>query len=440
MAEQTSSLSSALLAANQKLLSLRAHMQALQAQRQADDAAKLPAANMPGAKLPAMPAAAPNVPAAIAALPAHLGWGSHTLTAVARRRQQGLVQSPASSWEPPPPAPMPDSLPAPAIPAPPDTLVLYPDMALAMLRQEMTAPGRLWLLLRHLDTDGRGWLHIDLVKERLTTRDAPLRICGWRQLRNLLRAGEGVFWQRDAVQRDAGRIWLRSTIKVALALGVPRLTGRAVELPLQTLTAGMGAVRAHFYASFHGGRACASERHAGSKPIARETLARLTGVSRRGQRGYEKIAGIRAQTNYAIGPRLDAETKEELAWEKGQALFTLQDYRGYQGRQRQRYLAWQLPNSYHAPHARRGRGRQKRLNRQLALARRQDALCTQRDAGNVIVATEAAATRQQRYYPGGAQAARAYNRHPQATVYWQGRGERRQRVGLWYVLGEGKER
>lgn len=426
MAEQTSSLSSALLAANQKLLSLRAHMQA---QRQADDAAKLPAANMPGAKLPALPAAAPNIPAAIAALPAHLGWGSHALTVLARRRQQGLVQSPAPSWEPPPPAPMPDSLPAPAIPAPPDTLVLYPDMALAMLRQEMTAPGRLWLLLRHLDTDGRGWLRIDLAKERLTRAGAPLRICGWRQLRNLLRAGEGVFWQRDAT-----RIWLRSTIKVALALGVPRLTGRAVELPLQTLTAGMGMVRAHFYASFHSGRA--SERHPGSKPIARKTLARLTGVSRRGQRGYEKIAGIRAQTNYAIGPRVDAETEEELAWQKGQALFTLQDYRGYQGRQRQRYLAWQLPNSYHAPHARRGRGRQKRLNRQLALARHQDALCTQRDAGNVMAAGEAAATRQQRYYPGGATAARAYNRCPQGTVYWQGRGGQQRQFGLWYVLGE----
>ena len=248
-------------------------------------------------------------------------------------------------------------------------------------------------------------------------------------MRNLLRAGEGVFWQRGA-----DRIWLRSTVKAALALGVSRLTGRPVELPVQTLTAGIGAVRAHFYASFHSGRA--RERHAGSKPIARETLARVTGVSRRCQRGYEEIAGIRAQTNYAIGPRADGETEKELAWQKGQALFTLQDYRGCQGRQRQRYLAWQLPNSYHAPHARRGRGRQKRLNRQLALARHQDALCTQRDAGNVIVAGEAAATCRQRYYPQGAQAARAYNRRPHEMVYWQGGGGQRQRFRLWYALGE----
>lgn len=423
MAEQTSSLSPALLAANQKLLALRAQMQA---QRQVDSAAKL------------LPAAATNIPTAIAALPAHLGWGSHALTAAVRRRQRRLAQSPTPSWEtPPPPTPVP--LPATDKPAAPDTLVLFPDVALAMLRQELTAPGRLWLLLRHLDTDGRGWLRIDLIKERLTRAGAPLRICGWRQLRNLLRAGEGVFWQRDAGQQDTDRIWLRSTVKVALALGVSRLTGRAVELPVQMLTAGMGVVRAHFYASFHSGRACASERHAGSKPIARETLARLTGVSRRGQRGYEKIAGIRAQTNYAIGPHRDAETEEELAWQKGQALFTLQDYRGYQGRRRECYLAWQLPNSYHAPHAHRGRGRQKRLNRQLALARRQDDLCTQRDAGNVIVAAEkAAATRRQRYYPQGAQAARAYNRRPQETVYWQGRGGQRRQFGLWYALGEGR--
>lgn len=414
MAEQTSSLSPALLAANQKLLALRAQ---IQAQRRVDRAAKLPAAKLP--------AAAPNIAVAITALPAHLGWGSHALAAAVRCRQRGLDQAPTLSWKLPPS--MPDSLPATDSPVASDILVLYPDVALAMLRQEMTAPGRLWLLLRHLDTDGRGWLRIDLAKERLTTRDAPLRICGWRQLRNLLRAGEGVFWQRDA-----DRIWLRSTAKVALALGVPRLTGRAVELPLPVLTAGIGMVRAHFYASFHSGRA--SERHLGSKPIARETLVRVTGVSRRGQRGYEKIAGIHTQTNYALGPRRDAETEEDLAWQKGQALFTLQDYRGYQGRQWQRYLAWQLPNSYHASHARRGRGRQKRLNRQLALARHQDALCTQRDAGNVTVAAEAAATCRQRYYPGGAQAARAYNRHPHETVYWQ--GGPRQKFRLWYALGE----
>lgn len=296
-----------------------------------------------------------------------------------------------------------------------------------MLRQEQATPGRLWLLLQHLDQDGRGWIRIDLARARLTRADAPLRICGWRQLRKVLRAGEGTFWQRDAT-----RIWLRATVKVALSLGVTRLTGRPVELPVTGLTASMGVVRAHFYASFHSGRG--SERQPGSKPIARETLVRVTGVSRRCQREYEKIAHVHAQTNYAIGPCLDGETAQELAWEQGQALFTLKDYRGYQGRRRQRYLAWQLPNSYHAPHAPRGRGRQKHLNRRLKLARQQDDLRETRDAGNVAAAEEGMAARRRRYYDRGAAAARAFSRQPKATVYWPGGGGGAAQRGMWYAL------
>lgn len=419
MADPASPLSPELLAANQRLYALRAQAQA---QRPVEGRA---------ADLAAMPATSSSISAAVTALPVHLGWGSHTLTAVVRRRQQTLVQAQASqAWRAPAtaPAPDPESIPAISASEQSDSVILYPDVALAMLRQEQTAPGRLWLLLRHLDTDGRGWLRIDLAREKLTRPDAPLRICGWRQMRNLLRAGEGVFWQRDAT-----RIWLRSTVKVALALDVARLTGRPVELPLDVLTSSIGVVRAHFYASFHSGRA--SERHPGSKPIARETLARVTGVSRRSQRGYEEIAHVQTQTNYAIGPRLDEETEQELAWKNGQALFTLKDYRGYQGRQRQRYLAWQLPNSYHAPHVTCGRGRQKHLNRQLALARQQDDLCKQRDTGNATLVEEGQATCQRRrYFRQGAGAARAYNRCPQETVYWPGRDCRCARPVVWYAL------
>ncbi len=67
-----------------------------------------------------------------------------------------------------------------------------------MLRQEQTAAGRLWLLLRHMDVDGRGVLRVVNLRETLTTPKTRHRLCGWRQLRNLLRQGEGLYWQRDA--------------------------------------------------------------------------------------------------------------------------------------------------------------------------------------------------------------------------------------------------
>src|SRR5690606_34173427 len=65
----------------------------------------------------------------------------------------------------------------------PDTLIrLYPDIALGMLRHELEAVGRIWLLLRHIDHNGRGWVDIDEARRRLTAKGGALRTCGWRQL------------------------------------------------------------------------------------------------------------------------------------------------------------------------------------------------------------------------------------------------------------------
>ena len=136
--------------------------------------------------------------------------------------------------------------------------------------------------------------------------------------------------------------------------------------------------------------------------------------------------------NYAIGERATLENREEAAWEKGGALFTLKDDRGLQGRRGQVYLAWQMPNSYQGPHAQRGRSRQKHLNRRLADLRKQ------RDAGN-----DQAAPRcfRRLYYRDGAGAARAASRRAGEGVYWPGRrGRRGGGAGSrrWYaVSGEG---
>ena len=73
------------------------------------------------------------------------------------------------------------------------TTPLFPDLALGMLREGLTAAGRLWLLLRHLDEQGQGWLPIEVVYDELTARDSELRLCGRRQLRNLLQQGGGIF-------------------------------------------------------------------------------------------------------------------------------------------------------------------------------------------------------------------------------------------------------
>jgi hypothetical protein len=353
---------------------------------------------------------APSLAAIIAALPPHLGWGSAPATAVLRTRNngQGSIANGQGSIAN-------DQSP---ISNPPSTIRLYPDIGLGMLRTEQTAPGRLWLLLHHLDPTGRGVLRVDIIRKQLTRKTSSHYLCGKRQLRNLLRAGEGVFWTRDK-----GHVWLRSAARVAYGLGVGRLSGRPVALPLSALLSGIGEFRAHLYAAFHSGRV---KGGGAGMPIARDTLADLSGVGESSQRAYEARLRLRPQPNYAIGEALTEQNKEERAWGQGQAIFELKDYHGEQGKQGRSYLAWQLPNSYSGRHQQRPKGRQRRINRQLK------DLVMKGMPGNEEAAEE---TRQpeKRYYPNGRLASQSRGPHIAEERYWRREGENG-RSAIWHPL------
>jgi hypothetical protein len=311
------------------------------------------------------------------------------------------------------------------------TITVYPDLALAILRQGRSAAGRVWLLLRHLDREGRGWLPLEEIRRQLAganspsaTRSSPLRICGRRQLRNLLQQGRGHFWDLDP-----DRLWLKSAAKVALALGVRRLSGRPVALPIKVLLGGIGQVRAHLYATFHSGRDQ-------DNPISRRTLEKITHVPARTQRAYDRVAGVINRANIALGQFYASSTKivfsnhyQERAWRHGRAVFTFVDHRGQQGPAGRRYLAWRLPNSYQGPHQQRPKGRQKKINRQIDLV-------TKRAQGNGLPARGRFMAAPLLFHPDGRSAAWAATRISQdanADLYWpQPRSTGKHR--LWHVL------
>lgn len=435
-----------LLEANRRLYELRAQAQA---QRQA---AELPADQARQVESdPPWGAAASQKPATtaekIATLPDHLGWGSEALTAVLRRRQQeservdddqGLSQAEPRDWL----ARLSDTAvsnststnntqttssnnqQSPIGSSQTNSWVkLYPDIGLGMLRQELTAPGRLWLMLRYLDREGSGVLRIDILTQRLTKKSSPMRLCGKRQLRNLLQDGEGVYWTRDKEH-----IWLRSAAKVAYTLGVERLTGRPVALPVAALLDGIGTFRAHLYTAFHSGRTKDTPYGEQAMPIARETMAELSGVGRSSQRAYEERVGIEVQANFAVGDLSTKENQENRAWVQGQALFELKDYRGQQGKKGKTYLAWQLPNTYLGQHRHRPRGRQKRINRELK------DLVMKGMPGNIGETSETQKPKKV-YYPNGKLAAKAYGRDPERELYWKRHRTRNGRFDLWQQLG-----
>jgi len=291
------------------------------------------------------------------------------------------------------------------------TVAVYPSLLLAMLKQDQEAAGRVYLLLRYLDTSGRGWFHIDEIRERLTRKDSPLKVMGWRRLRQIFHQGEDIFWERDS----RGRIWLRSPLRIALKLDCHRLRGKRVELPVKTLLGGIGTVRAHFYASFHSSRST-------DNPISRETLEGITGLSPRTQREYDRLAGVKRQQNIAVGPQKTKITAEEQYWQRGGAVFTFVDSQGKQGPKNRHYLAWRLPNSYQAPHQQRSKGRQKKINQRL------NSLVENGVQGTVKSEID------KLFWPDGAAAGKAYSRGQEQDAYWP-RGEAQRRPAMiWYTL------
>ena len=293
-------------------------------------------------------------------LPSHLGWHSTAVTRTIRGRLPKL--STPTSGKPLNPGRTTTLPPPPCHHSDNDHVAVFPDLAMAILRRRLAAVARVWFLLRHLDHKGSGWFTLANVREHLTSTDAPQRICGWRQLRNLLAAGDGVFWERDE-----NRLWLRSQSRLACALGINRCQFRPVFVPVATLCGGIASVRSQLYATFHSlASAGKSDSRSGNAPISRAALSTLCERSRQTLRRYETLANIRRRFNYAIGEPYSANSHERRAGKHGHATFVFKDSRGLQGMAGRIYVAWQLPNSYIGPHSSSQTGQRRRLNRLLA--------------------------------------------------------------------------
>ncbi len=280
---------------------------------------------------------------------------------------------------------------------------------MGMLRKKLVASGRIWLLLRTLDGAGQGWIEVEQARQLLCDRQSESRVCGWRQLRNLIHQGRGIFWER---RND--RLWLRSVPRVAHALGVKRLYGRPVTLPFAVLRQSIGHVRAHLFASFHSGRKK-------SMPIARATLTMISQVSPRAQRNYDRRAKVESRSNFALGAKINSEQGRESAWQQGAASFAWRDSNGEQGQLHETYLAWQLPSSYTGPHQQRPFGRQKQFNCELA------DLFIKGKTGNNQFELE---MKPKCFFNTAKSAALAQERSG-SPVYWHGN-----RVGRWYFMAE----
>jgi len=277
-----------------------------------------------------------------------------------------------------------------------DTVKHYPSIGIAALKTEQATLYRVWLMCRYLDMNGRGWLPVQDVREQLTGKESKLRLFCWRRLRQVLGQGHGRFWQWDKVQE---RLWLFGAANVAAHLDVTRLSGKPVALPVKSVTQSIGEFKAHLYGAWHSGRKT-------NNPISREVQEAITSIPERTQRHYCKVAGIRRQTNIAIGNRKNPDEIEKQAWQRGRASFEFIDYQGRQGSKGTTYIAWHLPNSYTGPHQQSPKGRMRKINRKL------NVLVTKGAQGN------GGETVEKLYFANGKEASLAFDQNNEKVKYF----------------------
>ena len=272
----------------------------------------------------------------------------------------------------------------------------YPTIGIAALKEEQAAIYRVWLLYRYLDQDGRGWLAIQDIREKLTDMESKLRLFTWRRLRQVLGQGHSRFWIWD---KERERLWLFGAARIATNLDVNRLVGKPVALPVSIITNSIGEFKAHLYATWHSGRKI-------NNPISRFVQEKITSIPERTQRHYCHVARITRKTNIAIVNKNNPEEVENQAWQRGKATFHFIDHHGQQGQKGTHYIAWHLPNTYIGPHQQSTTGRMRKINRKLAV------LVNKGTQGNRQQKVE------KRYFVDGKDAVKALGRSVVSEAYW----------------------
>ena len=280
------------------------------------------------------------------------------------------------------------------LPELPDHVRAYPSLLAAARRGGHVPQMRLYLLCKALDPAGRGIVGLDQVRRYFVGQDAPYRAFNARRLRQVIAAGAGVFWERHTDDR----LWLKSPGRVAAALGVDRLEGLPVAVPVWAIWGSHHEAAAAFYAAWHAGRGD------DPNPIGRAALVKLTGAAASTQRTYDHTAEVQRQKNIVILGDATKEGMQEAAWHFGN-VFRFRDHVGRLGRRGWVYVAASIPSTYHTGLNTLARGRQRKANKLIRLvtngARGKD------DQVRTL------------YYVDGAAAGDAFNRDPKQAYFYR---------------------
>jgi hypothetical protein len=271
---------------------------------------------------------------------------------------------------------LPTTTPYSPLPTPSPSIRVFGHILDCLHRAGLDGPGRVWLLLRHLDPKGEGRVSLAQLRQALTEEGSSLKCLSWKRLRQLLAEGQGKLWARDTNSFDKlrttqGWVYYFGEARIARLMNLKVIRGWAVEIPIQQLLGSIQEIRALFHDAFHSGRGDGFR-----EPITRRIMESRGGGDGRTQRSYEKKRGITKRANFAS---LGRYTKAK--WHHAQGAgredgriggpaFTYVDYKGVLGKNPRKeyraehqqhweniYIMRQVGNSYSGslPTAKRGR-------------------------------------------------------------------------------------
>lgn len=242
------------------------------------------------------------------------------------------------------------------------TIRIVADLHLRAHELGHDAAARLYLICRHMDAPARGWVQTAALRAELEGRG----LLTWRRIRQVLAAGEDLFWNRvDGRAGDVIRLWRPGRILRALGAGRPTL--QPVDIPASSLYGSIADYRAvAVFGAFLAGR------RRPSAPISQKAIKQATGgMSERSQRRYRRAAGVTAARTYRLEPAADHQAALWRAslGRRGRVAYIHTDRRGLLGAPGAQYVAVSQPSVYSGGAAVRGRrGRLKKVKRDLPLS------------------------------------------------------------------------
>ncbi|MBA7528821.1 hypothetical protein ES705_21011 [subsurface metagenome] len=227
---------------------------------------------------------------------------------------------------------------------------LYPGLSVAALKAGLDKELALWCELRAINVTGCGKL---LLTEALASL---VKYFGYSQATayRLLQAGDGKLWViYQTPVRPGSQIKIYSLLRVSEYLDT--LTGRPVDVRVADYQGARGKKTAWLYASFF------KPDGVKAKPISRDSIEAATGVKRRQQQRYDKVAGIKRVANFAFYQDSQGKLKPIRHLVDGKSRQWLKDRR--------------LGNTYHSRANKAQRGMTKRVNAELQRSFKSDEAC-----------------------------------------------------------------